>query len=79
MKAIKDTLRASKLARSIPNNILVSSPTISKLKGRDWDIHTERGMKGVGCVIEEKAGRAEPGALMVYGSLLIPNPLTVDN
>ena len=34
MKAIKDTLRASKLAQSIPNNILVSSPTSSKLKGR---------------------------------------------
>ena len=51
MKAIKDTLRASKLARSIPNNILVSSPTFSKLKGRDWDvIHTERGMKAVGCM-----------------------------
>ena len=29
MKAIKDTLRASKLAQSIPNNILVASPSSS--------------------------------------------------
>ena len=30
MKAIKDTLRASKLAQEIPNNLLISSPGSGK-------------------------------------------------